>query len=392
MRILARPHVPSWFEALVGVSIFLVLVTLVSYPLSGHGALSRALFWVGLGGENNIGSWWSGMLLALGAVFAFDGFANAARPQRERYGWCALGFALLLLSFDEVASLHEFLFGYSRVYLALFGAVGLGLVGYAMVQLRRAGVAKRALGLLVVAFGLLATVPAQEVLQGALDWPDQVVYGARAALEEGTEIAAMLLFIWVLRANSESLLRGTRDLFSTPARCRGLIRAGALVLWPALTAATFVLPRPGGPADWLAELLFLLCALLALRVAVLDGRMDARSKSLIAFYLAASAASNAVAVTWDPLVLQTHVSLRGIVFALLIAASALLLRANGRRMNLPRALLGAAAVAASAVVWSSSQLLWCGLPPLFALWLYLIESKVVATQSVPAGTLAPRAA
>jgi hypothetical protein len=138
--------------------------------------------------------------------------------------------------------------------------------------------------------------------------------------------------------------------------------------------------------------LLLLCALLALRAAVLGGRADARAKGLILFYLAASAAANAVALEWNPLVLNMHVSIRGIDLALLVLVSALLLPANGRRMNLLRASLVSAAIAASAFVWSESQLLWCGLPPLFALWLYLIESKAVTPQSVPAATLAPTAA
>jgi len=385
-------HVPRWFGALVGISLVLILATFLSYALNGHGALSTALFWLGLGGENNIGSWWSGMLFASGAVLAFDGFANARQPRCERNGWCALGFALLLLSFDEVASLHEFLGNNARPYLAVLGAVGLGLVGYAMRQWLRAGVAKQTLGRLLVAFGLLATVPVHEAAQKLLEWPNPVVYGLRAALEESTEIAAMLLFIWVLRGNSASLLRDARDLFAPLAQRRALIRAGAIVLWPGLTAATFVLPQPGGPADWLAAVLFLLCALLALRAAVLDGRMTARTKLLISFYVAASAAANAVALEWNPLVLNTPVSVRGLVLALLVLVAALLLPASRRRMNLLRALPVSAAIAASAAVWSDSQLLWCGLPPLVALWLYLIESKAVTVQSAPAATLAPTAA
>ena len=99
----------------------LLIVTLFSYALAGSGALSRLLFWLGLGGENNIGAWWSGMLLVLAAFFAFDGFFNPDKPLGERRGWLALGFALLFLSFDEIASLHESL---SRVSLGSLAVVG----------------------------------------------------------------------------------------------------------------------------------------------------------------------------------------------------------------------------------------------------------------------------
>ncbi len=391
MQILHRPAVPSWFEALVGVSAALVLITFFSYALNDQSGFARALFWLGLGGENNVGAWWSGMLLVLGAVLAFDGFADSTHSRRERSGWCFLGFSLLLLSFDEVASLHEFLSDRGLAYLAVLGAVGLALVGYALTQLYRAGVATRRLALLMAPFGLLATVPVHEAVQQAFAWPDPIVYGIRAALEEGTEIAAMLLFIWVLRANSVSLLRVAHDVLATPAHRRRLVRASAIVLWLVFTAATFVLPRPSGPADWLASVLFLLCALLALRALLRRGG-NARSKVLILFYVVASAAATAVPVEWNPVVLSAHVSIRGVGLSLLVVTSALLLPANGRRMNLPRALLVAAVIAASAVMWSESQLLWCGLPPLLALWLYSIESRAETVGSVPAATLAPTVA
>jgi hypothetical protein len=386
MKLLARAGAPPWFAALVGVSALLLLVTQFSYAFARSGSISTVLFWLGLGGENNIGSWWSGMLLALGAVCAFDGAAGSTKPRYERRGWYSLGLALLLLSFDEVASLHEYLSTRGMTYLAVLGVIGLALVGYAMVQLARARVSKRKLELLLAGFGLLATVPVHEVVQHALEWPDPVVYGVRAMLEEGTEIVAMLMFVWVLRANSVAALQNSLGLFSALARRRRAIVAGGVVLWPALTALTLVLPYPGGPADWLAALLFLLCALLVIRTAVQNGTVDARSKWLIALFVSASAAANAVKVGWNPLVLGAPVSLRGVALALGVLAAVVLLRASGRRMNTRRALLVAVAIAGSAAVWSTSQLAWCALPPLLALWMYSIESRGVTVTSAPPAT------
>jgi len=368
-----------WFHALIAVSVLLLIITQLSYALAGSGRLSLLLFWAGLGGENNLGAWWSGMLLVLAGVLAFDGFFNPDKPVHEQRGWLALGFALLLLSFDEVASLHEYL-SRSRLSLAALGAVGLALAVFGMLQLRRAGVPKRVLARLSFAFGLLASVPVHEMVQQTLEWPNPVIYGVRAMLEEGTEIIAMLIFVSVTRACSGALLRATRDFMIAPVHGRRLITMAAWILWAPLTAATFVLPSPGGPADWLAGSLLMLCALLAARDAVQLGKLDSQAARLVLFYVAASAATNAVKLEWDPVVLGIAVSVRGIVFAVLLVAAVEVLKANQRRVNATRSLVIAALIAGSALVWSTSQILWCGLPPLFALWLYTIESKS-ATQA-----------
>ena len=366
------------FGGLCAVSAALLVITFASYPLVDHRTLASVLFWLGLGGENNIGAWWSGMLLALTAFLAFDGFHDPTKPQAERQGWLALGFALLLLSFDEIASLHEYLSVLGLKYLAVLGVVGLAVASYGMLQLYRARRPKRTLFSLLLAFGLLATVPVHEMIQHALQWHNQVVYGLRAVLEEGTELVAMLIFVSVARATSSSLFRGSQDFLVAPVQHRHIITLTALLLWPVLTAATFALPLPGGPADWLAASLLMACALLALRAGVLRGGLDSRALSVVAFYLAASAAANAVKFRWNPVVLGTTVSVRGITFALIVLAAVAILKANGRPLKPSRAILAAAGISASAVAWPSSQMLWCGLPPIVALWLYGVESKAAA--------------
>lgn len=366
-----------WFGALIAVSAALLLTTMASYALVDHRSVARVLFWLGLGGENNIGAWWSGMLLALAAFLAFDGVFDPSKPAAEQRGWLALGFALLLLSFDEVASLHEYLSGRGLRYLAVLGVIGLTLASYGMQQLYRARAPARVLFALLLAFGLLATVSLQELMQNRLQWNNQVVYGFRAFLEEGTEIVAMLIFVSVGRTTSTSLFRGSQDILAVLLR-RRLVTSTAWLLWPFLLAATFVLPRPGGPADWLAATLFLACALLAVRAGALRADLDSRTLVLIAFYVAASAAAAAVSFRWDPPVLGTHVNLRGILFALLVVSAAAILRVNGRPLKPSRTFLAATAIAAGAVAWPSSQILWCGLPPLVAIWLYGIESKTAA--------------
>jgi hypothetical protein len=188
-------------SGILAITLLLLAVTPVSYGLVGHGALSGILFLLGFGGDGNIGAWWSGMLFLLSAVFALDRSVDVQRTATERRGWAALAAALALLSFDEVASMHEFLSGYDQLYLAPLGVLGLSLVGYALTNLRRAKVPLRTL---LIAFGLLATVPLQEFVQWNIEWNDPWVYGARALVEEGTEIAAVLLLLTV---TSGGLLR-----------------------------------------------------------------------------------------------------------------------------------------------------------------------------------------
>jgi hypothetical protein len=232
---------------------------------------------------------------------------------------------------------------------------------------------------LLLAFGLLASVPIHETVQNVLEWPNPVIYGLRAVLEEGTEIIAMLIFVSVTQANSVVLMRTARDFFVALVHWGQLIALIALVLWLPLTAATFYLPQPGGPADWLAASLFLISALLATRSAVIRNKLDWRSVTLVLYYLAASAAANAVSFAWDPVVFGVPVGLRGLVFAHLLVGAVAILRANQRRINSPRALLIAAVIAVCGLVWPTSQLLWCGLPPALALWLYSIEARAAVT-------------
>lgn len=374
-----------WFRALMAVSAALLVVTFASYALVDHRWLARVLFWFGLGGENNIGAWWSGMLLALAAFLAFDGFFDRSKRLVEQRGWLALGCALLLLSFDEIASLHEYLSGLGQSYLAVLGIAGLTLASYGMQQLRRAHVPARTLLKLLIAFGLLATVPIHEAVQQKLQWDNQAVYGLRAFLEEGTEIVAMLIFVAVTRETSASALRSSQDCLVALVRCPRLIGLTALFLWPVLVAATFELPQPGGPADWLASTLLLACALLAVREALQGGRFDSRSLALILFYAAVSAAANAMKIAWDPVVLGTSVNIRGIAFALLVVTGVLALKAKGRRLRARHAFPVAALIGASAIVWPSSQLVWCAIPPVLAVWFFAIESKAAAESRVALG-------
>ncbi len=295
--------------AIGGISLSLLVVTLLSYPLVGHGPLSSVLFWLGMGGEINVGAWWSGMLFLLAAVLALECAADARRSVAERRGWAAFAAAFTALSFDEIASLHEFITARDDLYLIPFGALGFGLVAYAFVSLRRAGVPLRAFWW---AFALLASVPLQELAQWTLEWNNAWLYGLRAFVEEGTEVAAALL-----------LIAGTYDRAARASDGRTVSFAALLSLGPTLSlSCAAALPVAAlaayaadfrGPGNWLGAALFLLCALLAAR--------HPREPVRLSVYLLASIGANAVPVVWSPLVLGVEVNLRALSFGLLLAAA-----------------------------------------------------------------------
>lgn len=361
-----------WFSILVSISVIFVLVTLLSFVFEGRGMLSRLLFWFGLAGENNAGAWWSGMVLLLGAVFAYDGFATPDKPEPARRGWLALAVMLLILSFDEIGSLHEYLASRGMkeigVLAALIAAIGL----YGLMQLYRSGTERRALSLVVAAFVLFATIPVQEYFQHSLEWPRGWIYGARGAVEEGTELAAILLLIAATRRHPPALLEHHGDTLVGLTRHRSLVLIASIMLLPPLVAATFVLPYPGGPADWLASSLYFGCALLVVRRLVKASTASTAALSLIAFYLVASLGSNGINLAWDPEIWGREVVLRGIFVAGLLVAAVPVLAATGRRPT--RLLPAAAPLVIILAALTDSQIVWCTVPVVAALWLYSIES------------------
>jgi succinate-acetate transporter protein len=371
-----------WFAAIVVVSAILALITLISFPMERHGAWSTLLFELGYAGENNVGAWWSGMLLLLSAVLAVDGYLCAEKAPAERRGWLALSAVLLMLSFDEIASVHEAI---GLRHIVPFGLAGLAVTSYALIELHRGGVSMKRLAIIVAAFALFGTVGLQEKIQHLLVWRNEWVYGARALLEEGIEIIGMLMLLGVTRSNTARMLAADRpDAFAAIARFRAPLLGTAFVLAPVMTAATYVLPYPGGPADWLAGSLYLLCALLVVRRFALSGSAPtAALVVLLLFYLVASAGSNAVDLEWDPAVLGTRVGVRGVYLALLLFASAPILRANGRHVGAWPILGGALALLAAAE-WPESQLIWCLAPALLAVAFFASESKVVAVATTGA--------
>jgi hypothetical protein len=256
-------------------------------------------------------------------------------------------------------------------YLFLFVTV----IMLGVSQLAMSHVSWRILTLILLGFALFGSVVVQELYQSSRTWNNPVIYGARALIEEGTEIAGMLILIFVAGTNTRVLLNKHRpDALIAAARGRIRLIVAAGVLIPILTGATFILPYPGGPADWLAACIYLLCAVSVFRpVLIGDEVLNQRTALLLLFYLVASAMSIGLKLSWEPEISGVPVSIRGIGVAGLLLTANIVFQTAGRRTTIW--FYPAAAVVLLASLWSSSQLLWCTIPSCVALWIFTRESR-----------------
>lgn len=245
-------------------AIALALVVLIATALGPYRAelpwlASLVVHQLRLQSENVIGVWYASMVF-LGASLLFALAALRARQARAHTwsarGWGAFAAITALLSLDELGSLHERLglmldpfehLGWIGV-LAVPGAIVVGGMVLFAAKVAREEPAVAAL----VALGavLLATVPVQEWFEVHVG-RDPVV---GAVLEEGTELAAALLFV---AAGLLKLPASGHPRLAAP-RCGWTVVAAAVVAAAAVGAvasarALAFLPDRGGlgePAHW----------------------------------------------------------------------------------------------------------------------------------------------
>lgn len=266
-----------WFVGLIAVSVAILAATVIYQELD-----IAQLTHLTLTQENNVGAWWSGILLLIGAVHAFDGYRLWKRERRRvAMGWAALSLALLILSLDEIGSLHE------RVELLLpggvwlnvlpFALVVLGLFVYAAVSLWRSRDYRQAAVLVVLAFLCFGATAFQDYLEHNDAWMSMVPRGLRAGLEEGSELVGMLLLIRAALPNTGgSFRRGAAPraaVLEAPFSWRRYVIPVALALSPVLAyvSARWLLDHRGHPANWLASALYFLAAVAVLRPLVRIG-------------------------------------------------------------------------------------------------------------------------
>lgn len=268
-----------WLWGAAAVSIILVLATAAHQLRPWDPAILDFVFaTLNLGAENNVGAAWSGALLMLVAVHAFDGHVRqAGRDPAAARGWAWIALVLLALSADELASLHERVglygasvgFGSWRALLPFAVVLG-AMLGYGLVMLARSKSERSKAPYLLLGFFLLSTGALHEVVEHRVHWATPGVRALRVALEEGSELGGMLILLTVAAGNTAGL-SATRGLDAGPAfeavrRLRWPLLGLALALTPLLAYATVALEDSRGRlASWAAALVFLAGALAACR-------------------------------------------------------------------------------------------------------------------------------
>ena len=364
----------TWpFCWLVSISAVLVVFTFAAYFFGGNGQISRLLRQFSMGAENNIGAWWSSVLFLLSAIYCLDRYAMTGLTRQARQGWLALALITLGLSFDEMSSLHEFVADGQLRNLIPIGICAVIFLGFALAQLYRGGAPTHVVRKIIMAFALLASIPMQEYFQHQVEWSSKLTYGIRAAVEEGTEIVAALILLASVRVRTSDhrILANGPTLFSP--RNVNLLLILSLFALPLSVLGSYYLPYPGGPADWVAVVLFMLCAIKVVYEFPIAAKADSiRLLVLSGAYVTGSVMSSAIKLEYVFSIADLSISLRGIFFGLYLLFLLPILRGTLRKPPFTLTAL-CAAVLLAVEFWPQSSLLWRSVPPIVAILLFAIE-------------------
>ena len=279
----------QWFRLLFAVSLVFLILTVVMrlgfFPYSVAVYLRR----FSLAFENNLGAWWSGMLLLLLSLHSTDGYALHKRASPEiAKAWAIFASILAFFSLDEVGSIHERIAELSYnlnlgdwAFLIPLGIVLGALLARALLTIWLAGGQNRHTAiLLLLGFAMLGSVAIQEYLEHKLVFESSIAQALRLGLEEGTELAGMLVLLWVMRNNTAPFAPpGRRGLptFAVLAKPWLSLLVIALIFAPFAVVLTTTVPFDdlGRPCDWLAASFFGLAALAFVRPSLAQGRNPA---------------------------------------------------------------------------------------------------------------------
>ena len=148
--------------------------------------------------ENNLPTWFSGFLLSVVAFFVWlcaRRSRSAAEPWADHWYGLAVGF--LLLSLDEVAGMHETVNSLIDMSWAIPGGIIAGVIGLAFVPFLRRLPGQTAL-LFLLAGGLyIGGAVGVEIIGEPMD-SDTMLYNLTTVVEEGMEMAGVILFLHAL--------------------------------------------------------------------------------------------------------------------------------------------------------------------------------------------------
>jgi hypothetical protein len=395
---MSKDHVGAlarvWYFGAAAICALLVVATALQVLVTQSGPAARLLNHLTLSWENNLGAWWSGMLLAVVSLHAFDGYVRlrGSKPLAAR-GWSMLAAVLLFLSFDEVGSLHERLGDLGgppplREWSLLLplGAVLGAMCLRALALLWQADGERWKVWSIGAGLFLLSSAAPQEFLEHRIHWQTDAAKAIRAAMEEGTELLGMLVLLRVAMANTAELAYGTfasgRTAFAALHELRRPLVAIGLALAPALALGTSALPDQilGHPADWLAAVAFLAAGLVLCRPLLIDDRGVATWETWLAGGLCCLGSVTAVAIS--PLKVvglgPVHGSLRMLVLmaiSIMVAAAWSCLQ-DGRGRSYAVGAVVAGALAAALLPLTNLVLLYY-LSQLLGVVVYWANSGVV---------------
>lgn len=264
-------RLPWWVWFLVPNIFFIVMTTLIPYLPEQNGIPLVHHFNLAI--EMNMGAWWSTVNLLVIAFLAYELFSTSRDITRT--AWLILSVVLLLLSLDEIGSLHERV-GSTRDLLP-YVFVFVLLLAYVLIKLFFHPGKRRSAVWLAVAFGLLGSVVLQEYLEHTVDWPAWSL-GFRVGLEESTELFSFLLILAVLVTERQKKIPIHSLLIAIPNPFR--MRALPLVLSLGLLfhiVLSFYPPvlmdnQLGNPAIWYPVSLFFILFSIAIWQFGLDAR------------------------------------------------------------------------------------------------------------------------
>ncbi|MEJ0035687.1 MAG: hypothetical protein WDO68_06370 [Gammaproteobacteria bacterium] len=292
------------FRVLIAASALLVLTTLI-FRFRTHYFLWLAP--LNLTEENVAAAWFSGTLLLLASLLAADGYFRLRSIHfKAALAWWVIAGMLMALSLDEIACLHERIEEWKTgpiVSFIPFLVVLLAGCAWSFVQLWLTPSERPKVKGLVLGFGLLVSIGGQEIMERIVTLPWYLA-PFRSALEEGSELAAMLILVYTTLPNSFGLFENTRPAggpaFSGVAALRWpILILATLIAWPlaALTASMAEQAALGHFSDWMSCALFFFAAAFVVRHWASATTREPFPTSAVVLLCAASA----MCVQFDPI-------------------------------------------------------------------------------------------
>ena len=253
----------------LGISLLLILATAV-FPYIHDGFLKwRILAYLNLAWEMNIAVWWSGSLLFLSGLLAYQ---ISSWDTDSKQAWMALTLLFFFLSMDEIGSIHE------RV-----GNLDIGSTAYAVIAIIAASALlfsvwilwktksdKKGLIFLLMGMVMMVSAVPNEYLEHHFDWPHSLA-GPRDAFEEGLElIGAFVCLTSIARFQAadrlQSFTAGSGEKTKTAKVV--LVGFGLHVATAWISAYHIEIGFRGNPAIWYVMAVFVALAFFFLLKAV----------------------------------------------------------------------------------------------------------------------------